>query len=111
MPEVTTPFKLELPPLYTEIAGNWVVFYDEVASTQQEALKSRMDGAVFVADAQTQGRGRLGRSWLSQRGKGLWFSVALQGPAKGLNFAGALAVRNAARPSAYLELKWPNDLL
>ena len=36
------------------------------------------DGAVFLAEHQTAGRGRWGRSWASAPGLGLWFSVALR---------------------------------
>lgn len=82
-----------------------------VASTNDLALAARQDGAVFVADTQTAGRGRRGRTWESRPGLGLWFSVALAGPPDGLNFAAPLALRDALAPGAAPALRWPNDLM
>jgi len=82
---------------------------DETDSTNRLALEARTDGAVFVAARQTAGRGRMGRSWDSAPGLGLWMSVCLEGAPEGLTFAAALAVRDACAPEAALEVKWPND--
>ncbi len=99
------------PPLQTRIVGARIHVYDTVDSTNKMALESTDDGAVFVADAQRAGRGRQGNAWHSAPGLGLWFSVALAGAPQGLTFAAALAVRDAAREHAALQVKWPNDLL
>jgi BirA family biotin operon repressor/biotin-[acetyl-CoA-carboxylase] ligase len=88
-----------------------VVVLPETDSTNRLALECGEDGVVFVADAQTAGRGRHGNRWDSAPGLGLWFSVALPAETAGLIFAAALAVRDAVRPEAALDLKWPNDLL
>lgn len=72
-------------------------------------------GAAFVADAQTGGRGRHGRSWFSIPGKGLYLTVvippALAAPA--LTLAAAVAVAQAAEETCGVtaRIKWPNDLL
>ncbi|MBI1321285.1 MAG: biotin--[acetyl-CoA-carboxylase] ligase [Candidatus Hydrogenedens sp.] len=79
-------------------------------STNRLALEAQTDGAVFVALRQTAGRGRLGRTWESAPGLGLWMSVCLAGGPEGLTFAAALAVRDACAPDAALTVKWPNDL-
>ena len=102
---------LALPALNTAIVGSRVFFHDTVTSTNALALAETRDGVVFVAETQTAGRGRHGNRWHSPPGLGLWFSVALAGPPRGLMFAGALAVRDAVRPRAELELNWPNDLI
>jgi len=77
------------------------------------------EGYWLIADRQTQGRGRQGRSWLD--GAGNFMGSTLVELRDGdpqpssLSFAAALAVYaatsgNIARPSA-LQLKWPNDVL
>jgi BirA family biotin operon repressor/biotin-[acetyl-CoA-carboxylase] ligase len=73
------------------------------------------------ADAQTAGRGRAGRTWLSPAGSGLYLSIYLRPAwaprhAAWLTLAAALAVRDACAsmraPGALsAALKWPNDLL
>ncbi|HVO34739.1 MAG TPA: biotin--[acetyl-CoA-carboxylase] ligase [Gemmatimonadales bacterium] len=75
-------------------------------------------GLLVLADAQTAGRGRQGRSWHSPAGAGAWV-VALLRPAEAPS-AGALAIRVGLRlveavaeiaPRARPRLKWPNDLI
>jgi len=75
-------------------------------------------GLVVVAEAQTAGRGRLDRSWVSPPRAGLTFSVLLRPdlpPAQWpwLPLWGGLAVAEALRERAGVdaELKWPNDVL
>jgi len=98
-------------PLDTHVVGRKILAFDEIDSTNTYALESGEDGTVIVADRQTAGRGRLGRSWHSAPGLGLWFTVALEGLIEGLSFAAALAVRDALAARAPLQIKWPNDLL
>lgn len=97
--------------LDTQLVGRTILPFDEINSTNTYALEHGSDGMVIVADRQTAGRGRLGRTWHSAPGLGLWFTVALDGLADGLSFAAALAVRDAIAPRAQLKIKWPNDLL
>jgi BirA family biotin operon repressor/biotin-[acetyl-CoA-carboxylase] ligase len=77
------------------------------------------EGHVLVAEEQTAGRGRLGRSWSSEPGASLTFSVLLR-PApvpqerRGwLPLVAGVAVVSAVRSVAGVEavLKWPNDVL
>ena len=69
-------------------------------------------GAVLlVAEAQTAGRGRLGRSWASQPGVSLTFSLGLPlAPAdwSGLSLVVGVSVAQSLHPQ--LQLKWPNDV-
>jgi BirA family biotin operon repressor/biotin-[acetyl-CoA-carboxylase] ligase len=88
----------------------------------------RAEGTVVVADAQTAGRGRLGRTWFSPPLSGLYVSVILD-PSRGP--AGASVEQAVTRTRALLtltagvalaegiqtatglgpDIKWPNDLL
>ncbi len=82
------------------------------------ALAGEPAGVVLVADEQTAGRGRLGRSWSAPAGSGLAVSVLLR-PVVAPNRLGwlplvtGLAVVDAVRDSARLAvgLKWPNDVV
>jgi BirA family biotin operon repressor/biotin-[acetyl-CoA-carboxylase] ligase len=95
----------------------------ETGSTNADVLAVARDGApegvILVAEAQTAGRGRMGRRWTSPPGVGLTFSVLLRPygvPAALLGWlpllAGA-AVAAAVPAVAAVEpsLKWPNDVL
>jgi BirA family biotin operon repressor/biotin-[acetyl-CoA-carboxylase] ligase len=78
------------------------------------------EGQVLVAEEQTAGRGRLGRSWESVPGESLTFSVLLR-PGPGiapdrrgwLTLLTGLAVASAIGAAATVDvrLKWPNDVL
>jgi len=77
------------------------------------------DGTVVIADRQTAGRGRQGRSFFSPGGRGLYLSLLLRPrmPADQLHhhvFAAAVAVAEAAAgalpPGLRIEIKWPNDV-
>jgi BirA family transcriptional regulator, biotin operon repressor / biotin---[acetyl-CoA-carboxylase] ligase len=75
-------------------------------------------GLVLVADEQTAGRGRLGRTWSAPPGSALTFSVLVRPsvpPARlgWLPLVSGLALVDAVRSTTGLavELKWPNDVL
>jgi BirA family transcriptional regulator, biotin operon repressor / biotin---[acetyl-CoA-carboxylase] ligase len=106
-------------------AAPWVrrvVCHAEIDSTNAEALRLAAagadDGLVVVTDAQTAGRGRLGRSWWSEPGTALLASWLLR-PAFPLErwplltlVAGVAAARAAtAAAGVDVRLKWPNDLI
>lgn len=85
----------------------------------EQARNGAAEGLVAVADEQTAGRGRLGRSWIAPPGSSLLMSVLLRPvalPVERLHLAtaavamaGADALSQVAGVDA--ELKWPNDLL
>lgn len=95
----------------------------ETASTNDDAKRGAQagapSGALWVADAQTRGRGRQGRAWTSSAGKGLLFSLLLRVDAPPARLPPAalacgLAVRDAvakAAPAALVRVKWPNDVV
>jgi BirA family biotin operon repressor/biotin-[acetyl-CoA-carboxylase] ligase len=71
-------------------------------------------GAVVTADAQTEGRGRRGRVWVSPPGENLYASVVLRPDVVRRDFGAiglAVAVGIADGLPIDVELKWPNDLL
>lgn len=92
-------------------------FVDTCASTQR-LLDGQPEGAVAVADEQTEGRGRLGRDWQAPPGSALLFSIVLT-PAVGgeslpeLTVVAAEAVAEAIAHETGLAvmLKDPNDVL
>jgi BirA family biotin operon repressor/biotin-[acetyl-CoA-carboxylase] ligase len=96
--------------------------FDELDSTNRHALElargGASEGVVVIADHQTAGRGRLGRTWSAPPGSSLLMSVLLRPSlnASRLHLATAvvaLAARDALQDVAGFrpELKWPNDLL
>jgi BirA family transcriptional regulator, biotin operon repressor / biotin---[acetyl-CoA-carboxylase] ligase len=104
------------------VVGRDIRVFQETTSTNDVVDKLGRDGVkegvVVFAEAQSKGRGRLGRSWLSARGKGLWFSLLLRPPlppqsATQITVASATAMARALRQAAGLrvEIKWPNDIL
>ena len=97
-------------------------FYPEVESTNDIALEwakqGAPDGSLVVADAQTAGRGRAGRHWVTEPGGSLAFSLVLRpSPAEAEYFPrftalAALGLINAlSRLGLRATLKWPNDVL
>ncbi|WP_048148812.1 biotin--[acetyl-CoA-carboxylase] ligase [Palaeococcus ferrophilus] len=103
----------------SKLIGRKVIYLREVGSTNDYArsIAAREDeGTVVVADVQTRGRGRKGRSWVSSRG-GLWMSVILKprippSEVPKLVFVGALAVTDALKAwGVEGRIKWPNDVL
>jgi BirA family biotin operon repressor/biotin-[acetyl-CoA-carboxylase] ligase len=95
--------------------------FEEVDSTQRVAKELAVGGApegiVVIAEAQSQGRGRAGRRWISPPG-GLWLSAVLRpklAPAEAQRVTlavGVAAARAITRTTGLkVELKWPNDVL
>jgi BirA family biotin operon repressor/biotin-[acetyl-CoA-carboxylase] ligase len=95
---------------------------DEVDSTNRlvldEALLGAPEGVVAVADFQTAGRGRLGRTWSAAPGTALLASVLLRPtlPVERLHMvsmAVGLAATDGVEEAAGVRpgLKWPNDLV
>lgn len=90
--------------------------FDEVDSTQRVARALAEEGAphgtVALAERQTAGRGRLGRTWQSAAGENLTFSVVLR-PTGPVRDAPLLTLGAAAGLAEALELrvKWPNDVV
>ena len=99
-----------------------IQYYPSLDSTNLEcrrlAEKGAPDGTVVIADCQTAGRGRLGRSFESPQGLGLYLSVlwhphcAAESLLPLTALAAVAAVRAVERVSGIrCGIKWPNDLV
>jgi BirA family biotin operon repressor/biotin-[acetyl-CoA-carboxylase] ligase len=101
--------------------GEPLRFFDEVGSTNDEALEWAREGApeggLVVADRQTAGRGRRGRTWHAPKGLALLFSVVLRpglSPDRLGLLTTALGVAGAEAALALgvdARVKWPNDVV
>ncbi len=111
-----------LDGLGTLCLGRRILLYEQVDSTNSLAkalaAEGEPEGTVIIAEEQTAGRGRLGRTWLAPAGTALLLSVILR-PClmperiQALTMMTALALRDALLLSTALraEVKWPNDVL
>ena len=78
------------------------------------ALEGAPDGTAIVADHQTAGRGRLGRTWESPAGANLLMSMLIRRPLRAERvplLCLATAVGVAQSIGAWARIKWPNDVL
>ena len=105
--------------LFTHVVGRRLLFYPQLSSTMDEAARLGQQGAeegtVVVAEVQTAGRGRQGRSWVSEPGN-LLVSVLFRPDVSQLPFIsiiGGIATARAVRKTTGLDprIKWPNDLM
>ena len=102
-----------------DVFGHRVLWYPEIGSTNDVAGaladQGGGEGLVVIADRQTAGRGRLGRSWASPPGAGIYASVVLRPPAPVamlLTIAAGVAVSEGIEAATGLSVhvKWPNDV-
>jgi BirA family transcriptional regulator, biotin operon repressor / biotin---[acetyl-CoA-carboxylase] ligase len=99
--------------------GQLVESHDRIGSTSdraRELLEAGAEGVAVVAEEQTSGRGRRGRTWSSPAGANLLVSVGLRprlaaDAAWALGPAAALAACSACEPADGVALKWPNDIV
>lgn len=106
--------------LATEFVGRAAVYQERVGSTmdlaREEAEGGAPDGMIVVADEQTRGKGRGGRSWVSPRGSNVYVTVVLRpdaATASSLAMIAPLAVCEAVDALAGVRsvIKWPNDVM
>ncbi|WP_439645319.1 biotin--[acetyl-CoA-carboxylase] ligase [Geotalea toluenoxydans] len=108
--------------LPTKRIGKRIICLEETDSTNNVTFRlaeeGTAEGTVVIADAQTRGKGRLGRSWASPKGVNLYCSVVLRPSmppvaASQLTFLSVVAVARAIELSTSLKawIKWPNDIL
>ena len=105
----------------TKLVGRKLVCFETIDSTNaylKVASEGVVDGTVAVADAQTGGKGRRGRSFQSPAGKGVYLSALLRPPVEPnrlLPITGfvAVAMCNAVERTAGVRprIKWANDLV
>jgi BirA family biotin operon repressor/biotin-[acetyl-CoA-carboxylase] ligase len=108
--------------LKTKLIGKTAHSYHTVKSTNdiatQLAEQGVKEGTIVTAETQTKGRGRLGRSWHSPAGMGIYLSIILRPKflpedAPGVSLMTALALADTFSKYCRNEvgIKWPNDLL
>ena len=126
VPDVLTPRMIRRSLPAGEFGGR-IHHHYQVDSTMSEAARlaaaKAPHGTLVVAEEQTAGRGRLGRSWFSPRGTGLYFTVILRpklSPAAApiLTLLAGVAVAEVVSELASLpqdirwpDIRWPNDVL
>lgn len=120
-PERIDPQELQ-SKLTTTTFGRRLNIYDAIDSTQDkarfEAENGAPEGTLFIAEQQLNGRGRMGRGWISPKGKGIWMSLVLR-PTVPIHCAPQLTLLTAVALCRSLTritelnigIKWPNDLL
>ncbi len=106
----------------TASLGKRLIVFNRLTSTndflKRLARRGAEAGTLVLADQQTAGRGRLGRSWQSPPGVGLWLSFILR-PELSFEIVGALPLAISAVVAETLSafcgeafsVKWPNDIL
>jgi BirA family transcriptional regulator, biotin operon repressor / biotin---[acetyl-CoA-carboxylase] ligase len=120
---------LDVEVLRASVLGTSPVFnridvVDETGSTNADLIARAargddIDGAILIAEHQTAGRGRQGRTWLGAPGAQIIMSVGVEAgrvPADGwgwLPLATGVAIVDAVatRTAVEVGLKWPNDVL
>ena len=106
----------------TEWAGAETYYFDKIDSTNTKAKElaeeGHPSGTFVVADQQTAGKGRRGRSWDSLPGTGIYMTLMLKpdinpNHASMLTLVTAMAVANAMYRVTGAEalIKWPNDIV
>src|SRR5271167_1014439 len=121
VPDILTPDMLR-QRLKGSLFGKRIYHFFRVDSTNRMALElghaGEPEGAVVVAEEQTAGRGRAGRTWHSERGTGIYVTLLLrprlapvQAPLLTMMAGISAQTAVAAVTGLTVDLKWPNDLL
>lgn len=119
-PDLIVPEEIKTM-LKTSFVGNNIIYKERIGSTSDYAKKIALtagEGTVIIAEEQTEGRGRMGRRWISPPGTGIWMSIILKpklNPAKAYQITQAIAVAaaKAIKETCGLNagIKWPNDII
>ena len=110
---------MELKAKWMGIPWNWT---EEMDSTNEwakrDAKNGAPSGAVYIADSQTQGKGRIGRRWETPKGSSLALSLLLRPDFEAehapmltliMGMAACMAIEKITGLTA--EIKWPNDVV
>lgn len=121
IPNIITPGEIK-HDLKTQILGQ-VIHYEEVIDSTNNKAKelARADadeGLLVIADQQSTGKGRLGRTWDSPSGTGIWMSLVLKPNippqyASELTLVAGLTMCEVISEITGLDakIKWPNDIV
>jgi len=107
--------------LNTKFIAKKIHYFDYLASTMdlamQLGIQAAPHGTVVLAESQTKGRGRLGRSWFSPKYKGIYMSLILRpdispSASSVLTLLSAVSICEAVKTVTGLDaqIKWPNDV-
>lgn len=105
--------------IWQSVVPQWPGFSIEIlpeidssnSELMRRARQGRYDPILLLAERQSAGRGRQGRSWLGEPGHALTFSIGL--PCQPRNWSGlslAVGLSLAESLGEDIQLKWPNDL-
>lgn len=108
--------------LDTDWLAHDILYFDSIDSTNNEikrqAEAGAKEGILAIAECQTAGRGRRGRTWESPAGTGIWMSFLLKpdiSPEKApmITIIAALSCAGAVNEVTGLKagIKWPNDIV
>ena len=108
--------------LKNQFIGKSIYYHDTLSSTMDIAadlaFNNAAEGTIVIAEGQTKGKGRMGRTWISHKYKGIYFSLIIkpkipphQSPI--LTLISALVICEALKKELGLQaqIKWPNDIL
>jgi BirA family transcriptional regulator, biotin operon repressor / biotin---[acetyl-CoA-carboxylase] ligase len=119
-PDLLTYEEVE-PYLSTSFIGRNIIHFDSIDSTNSKAKQladtAHTDGTIIISEEQTSGRGRLGRSWVSPKYKGIWMSIILKPDLNPMEAVKLTQIAAASLTLASKELgintlvKWPNDIV
>lgn len=118
-PDILTQEELS-DQLRTDFTGRKIIHYGNTESTNKNARElaenGEPEGTAVTSETQYGGRGRMGRSWYSGSGRGIWMSVILR-PGTGFSAvplitlcACAAVVTAASEYTGRALVKWPNDV-
>jgi BirA family biotin operon repressor/biotin-[acetyl-CoA-carboxylase] ligase len=121
VPDILTPDMLKLS-LKGSLFGKHIYHFFKTDSTNRVAFTmahgGQPEGTVVLAEEQTAGRGRAGRSWHSERASGIYVTLLLRpklAPVQAplLTMMAGLSAHAAVQTMTGLsvDLKWPNDLM
>jgi BirA family biotin operon repressor/biotin-[acetyl-CoA-carboxylase] ligase len=121
VPDVLVP-RLVAPRLHGTPFAKHVYHFFKVDSTNHVAMQlgeaGELHGSIVIAEEQTAGRGRAGRSWISEKSAGIHVSVLMRPPiapahAPLLTLVAGLAARDvvAEETNFSTDLRWPNDVI
>lgn len=121
IPDKLEPVLIE-HELQTSCIGRKTQYFASITSTNAIArelmVQDPAHGTLIIAEEQTQGKGRLGRSWISPFGTGIWMSIILTSDLKPsdapkMTMIMAIAIVKAieAETQIKVKIKWPNDII
>ena len=106
--------------LQTEMIGDNIHHLQTIDSTNEYLKRigdKSTDGTVVISEEQTRGKGRMGRTWQSNSGEGIWMSLLLKPniiPFKApfITLVAGVSVVTALRKlNVPAQIKWPNDII